>query len=57
MARFRSLEPSKRWPDAFSASRSVLESRGQSSRFPLAILDGPVHKTTKSYDPVVSRRK
>jgi hypothetical protein len=44
MARFRSLEPRKRWPDAFSASRSALESRGQSSRIPLAIVDGPVHQ-------------
>ena len=42
MARFRSLEPRKRWPDTFSASRSALESRGQSSRLPLAIVDGPV---------------
>jgi hypothetical protein len=46
MARFRSLEPSKRWPDAFSASRSALKSRGQSSRFPMAIVDGPLHRTS-----------
>ena len=44
MARFRSLEPPKRWPDVFSASRSALESRGQSSRLPLAIVDGPVQQ-------------
>jgi len=47
--RFRSLEPPKRWPDAFSASRSALESRGQSSRLPLAILDGPVHPCLLRY--------
>jgi hypothetical protein len=44
MARFRSLEPPKRWPDALSASRSALASRGQSSRRPLAIVDGPVQQ-------------
>ena len=45
MARFRSLEPPKRWPDASSASRSALGSRGQSGRLPLAIVDGPIHRS------------
>ena len=44
IAYFRSLGPPKRRPDAFSASRSPLESRGQSSRLPLAIVDGLVHQ-------------
>ena len=39
---FRSLEPPERRPDAFSARRSALESRGQSSRLSLANIDGPV---------------
>ena len=43
MAHFRSLASPKRWTDAFSASQSALESRGQSSRLSLAIVDGPVH--------------
>ena len=33
-------------PDAFSASRSALESRGQSSRLPLAIVDRPVQRAS-----------
>jgi hypothetical protein len=45
MACFRSLESPKRLPDAFSAIRSVLESRGQNSRLPRAIVDGPVQGT------------
>ena len=45
MARFRSPEHPQRWPDAFSASGSALESRGQSSSLPLAIVDGPVQGT------------
>jgi hypothetical protein len=44
MAHFRSLASPKRWTDAFSASQSALESRGQSSRLSLAIVDGPVHR-------------
>ena len=50
MAYFRSLEPPERRPDAYSASRSALESRGQSSSLPLAIVDGPVHREAKRGD-------
>jgi hypothetical protein len=40
----------------FSASRSPLESRGQSSRLPLAIVDGPAPPPSASVWPSGSRR-
>jgi len=42
MARLSSLCISETMAGRVSASRSALESRGKSSRFPLAIVDGPV---------------